>query len=118
MSRYENHKGIARLIPLENGKTYNDIAKEILKSKGISFEGVEFEDYKDELQYLTFEYSTEYFYHLAENKLYKLENEESDDEDVYIAVKKDEQTVEYQVVFYNGGLCNMEALEIAFDKMQ
>ena len=64
-------------------------------------------------------YYEEFFFHPKTNNLYKIESKNYVDvyDDIIEAKKIDENVIEYELKYYNGGAGFIECMEEAFDKL-
>jgi len=119
MSDYEIHKGALKKTNLTKEKlvkeyltNYSNTNNRILKDKEAML--------KNEI---TNETINEYFldsiddFIELDNIVYEIIDNQFDDEDLYEMSKKNDNTYEYLVRFYNGGCGFEEALETAFSKI-
>jgi len=113
MSRTEHHRGKITKVDLE-GKDVNQYAKEILDSRGIKKVDYYSCSYAEQL---ADELYNDFFYYPETNTLYTLDNREYEDEyELIKAYKIDQETFEYELKFYNGGVGFTECLVEALDK--
>lgn len=115
MSSIEHHKGTAKLLPKPANMTSKEHAAIIMDKYGLNKAQIEEYGHDNALDFITSEYSTSFYYNESTDKLYRLKDEDlGEDFDVYHAVATAEDTIEYEVVFYNGGTDLSVALDRAF----
>ena len=115
MSKTVHYKGIATKIKSISIQDLQEFAENelILRNKEVS-------DYYENnfLECLCDTYYEEYFYHPKTNSLYAITREDIDsDEDIIRANVLKNETIEYELRFYNGGAGFSECLEEAFDNL-
>ena len=114
MSETVHYRGVATRIEQPNNKTLMEVAEGILKERNKQIDDY----YKDAIECLCDEFYGEYFYYPATQTLYSITKEELDAyDDIIIADKKEDGTIEYELKYYNGGVGFDECLEEAFDKL-
>lgn len=116
MSETVHYKGIANLVDIPDGKTLVQVAEDILKEKDPLYELPA--NYDNDLEYLTYTYYEEYFYHPTGNALYRITKNSIDPyDDIIKATRRDNGEIEYELRYYNGGAGFEECLEEAMDKL-
>lgn len=112
MSETVHYKGNAKLIA--SGDGMEEVAKDIV----LSMRG-ELPSYHDSyLECLRYDYEELYFYYYKTKCLYKIESRSVDiDEEIIHANFNDDDTISFELKFYNGGASAAECLEEAFDKL-
>jgi hypothetical protein len=113
MSETVYYKGTAIEIK-PKGKTLNDVAENILKNQNKEIPSY----YSNAIECLCDEYYNEYFFHEKTQKLYKLDTDGyEDDGDIIRASKNEDESISFELRFYNGGASFDECLEEAFDNL-
>lgn len=108
MSNNETHRG--RIIPIlrEDNENFSEYVE---RATGIEFLSVEGEETDDILEFIDHNnlYDKFFFY---DEKLYKIDDEEFEDDDDYVKHKVlEDGVIEYSCRFYNGGTCLSEVIE-------
>ena len=114
MSRTVHYKGVAKRIDLK-GLTNEEFAQNYIKEQGL-----EVPSYSDStLEYLTDKWGDLFFFYPRNQSLYEITLEEVDDEDEIIKAEFSviDESIDYELRYYNGGAGFEECLEEAFDKI-
>lgn len=113
MSGTELHLG--KLIPIEQKETLEATAKYHLEAIGVNEKDIG--DYTTSwLQYMHDEMSN--FGHVYNGVLYRIDDKEMDPNSLAEAQINDDGTINYQLLYYNGGGSFSEALDVALEKIQ
>ena len=114
MSETVHYRGIATKIEQPFEKSLVEVAKEILRERNIEIATY----YDNAIECLCDEFGNEFFFHPKTKNLYKIEHTERDnDEEIIKAIEKEDNTIEYELKYYNGAAGFSECLEQAFDEM-
>ncbi len=110
MSQTEHHIGKLTEVSKQENETTEQLMLRILLENNKETELPSW--YEDTKEWFNGELSEIYYYH--NNKVYKIEDREfEDDSDIIEANLKPDNTIEYQIKFYNGGASFNECLEEA-----
>lgn len=113
MSETVHYRGVAKKLMLDNDEeTYLDFAKRELEVRNKPKKDY----YSDEIEQLCGDYGEEFFFY--KNVLYLLDYEELEqDEEIIKASIIDDNTINFELRFYNGGAGFDECLEEAFNEI-
>jgi len=106
---------IGRAVPVEtNGRPVVEMMKELLADDGQTIiPGF----YDSIIEWFTNEIGEDYFYHPAQNTIYRLYPKDIDlHDEIIIADKNNDGSYDYTLKFYNGGTGFDECLEEAINK--
>jgi len=106
MSNTEIHKGKMRLV--ESSLTKEDFMKDQLQNEGYSFDS-------NNIAYDFFEHFYEKYFISKSGRIYEILEDEELDEDVREFTNNPDGTIDYIVMFYNGGACLTDILETCED---
>jgi hypothetical protein len=110
MSETEAWSGKARVVRPQEGESVEALCERLCKEKNI-----EKESYHDSWQESL---SEDYLYAVVGGVLYDVsEKEEFDTEYLCHASRIDDETIEFKLVFYNGGTCFAEMLGDAITEL-
>ena len=111
MSDYETHYG--KIKKVETDLSCEEFAKqEFIK---LTRKDTLPKGYKNFIEALR-DYDSEYFF--INSKIYKIENNELDgDSDIFQYKELEDNSIEYNLRFYNGGTCLSEQIERIVDKV-
>lgn len=110
MSEMEYHSGKIRPLDLEGVYTPKEFIYQFTVVKGYDVDPDDFEEALEVFQ----EFSDKYIYSRKLDKIFKIEDTEHPDEDIYHTRQGD--VVHYGGSFYNGGTCISEILEEIIDE--
>lgn len=112
MSNTEYHTG--KLVPIEQSFSLEDTARLLLKEHNQKSNDI-YDSYLE--QFREFFYKE---YAIYNGEIYRIDKEHSstDDEDISIAHKNQDGTIDFTIRFYNGGCSFDEALENAILKLE
>jgi len=116
MSDNECHFG--RLIPIEQKETLEATAKFHLEALGVTDR--DFDDFTTSwLDYMKHNMGAfdNKFAHIHNGKIYRIENEQLDEYGFSRSQEKEDGTIEYQLLFYNGGGSFDEVLDSALARV-
>lgn len=112
MSKNELHFG--KLIPIEQKESLEATAEYHLKAFGITEDDIG--DYTTSwLQYMLSEMSQ--FGHVHNGRLYRVDDTEMNSNSLAEAQKNEDGSIDYQLLYYNGGSSFNEALDAALKKI-
>lgn len=116
MSYTEHYRGTAHLVHLPEGQTLEEFAEKLAKERG-------FDDipsyYKSALECMIDNFEDDYIYHKATGHLYSINKcSYEPDEEIIIAERQPDNSIDFEVRFYNGGASFNECLEEALDKLE
>lgn len=113
MSETVHYKGTIKLVERIGNETLEDICKRLCIKNGTT----ELPSYYDEWREVLYD---DFYYKYVElnNNIYEItESEEIGDFDIFDMHDNKDGTLDFDVMFYNGGCCLSEALERAYNRM-
>ena len=114
MSETVHYKGNATLVVVPPGKTLIEVAMGILKEHNVRIESY----HDNAIECLCDTYYREYFFHPKTQSLYELDNVEHEpDDEIILANLEPDNSITYELRYYNGGAGFDECLEKAFNKL-
>lgn len=114
MSETVHYKGVATKIEQTNDKTLIDVATDILKERNKKIDKY----YDNAIECLIDEFPDEYFYYIETQTLYNITRTSYDlDAEIIKAKLNSDNSIEYELKYYNGGGSFVECLEEAFNKL-
>ena len=114
MSETEHHRGIIKEIESLKNETIEETAKRIIDGIGLKID-----DYYDSaLEYLQDELYETHYFHSKSKKFYTITDEDIDPDGGIIRARKlNDNMIEYELRFYNGGASFSECLDKAIDSL-
>ncbi len=114
MSETEAWTGKAKIIRPKEGEDTETLCKRLCEEKNITELSSYFDSWKEELQDMD-----DYNYVVIRDVVYDTSDKEAfDTEYLCHASKVDSETIEFRLVFYNGGTCFPEMLEDAIKSLE
>lgn len=115
MSETVHYTGKLKPIHCLQNETFEDLCKRILKENGYTKLSTWFSTYEEML-------SDELYgeYVIVNQKLYQIVKKENKDTefDIFNAHKNQDGTIDYEVMYYNGGCSFQEALEYSLENIE
>lgn len=112
MSRMVHMTGTLVEVDLK-GKTLEKECERIIKEREQDADSSSYDTYAERVKY---NYEEEYY--ITDDKLYEINNmqEYGEDDDIFKSVKNSDNSIDFEVKFYNGGCPLEEALETALEE--